>query len=151
MSAWIDGWECTADPRSKMHMLLTQMWLLRRLCILHHCLPSSISSSKILIKKEKKETQKKRWELKSHVIFLLGHIVSLSPMSLFQSTKNFFIFLNWDTIGITYHKLKVCNLMIEYMSILQRDSLVTQLVKNLPAMQETPVQFLGWEVSLEKG
>ena len=23
-------------------------------------------------------------------------------------------------------------------------SLVAQLVKNLPAMQETPVQFLGW-------
>ena len=25
-------------------------------------------------------------------------------------------------------------------------SLIAQLVKNLPAMQETPVQFLGWEV-----
>ena len=30
-------------------------------------------------------------------------------------------------------------------------SLVTQLVKNLPAMQETPVQFLGREDPLEKG
>ena len=30
-------------------------------------------------------------------------------------------------------------------------SLVAQMVKNLPAMQETPVQFLGWEVPLEKG
>ena len=30
-------------------------------------------------------------------------------------------------------------------------SLVTQLVKNSPAMQETPVQFLGWEDPLEKG
>ena len=27
---------------------------------------------------------------------------------------------------------------------------VAQLVKNLPAMQETPVQFLGWEGPLEK-
>ena len=27
----------------------------------------------------------------------------------------------------------------------------TQLVKNLPAMQETPVQFLGQEDPLEKG
>ena len=26
-----------------------------------------------------------------------------------------------------------------------RASLVALLVKNLPAMQETPVQFLGWE------
>ena len=30
-------------------------------------------------------------------------------------------------------------------------SLVAQLVKNPPAMQETPVRFLGWEDSLEKG
>ena len=30
-------------------------------------------------------------------------------------------------------------------------SLVAQLVKNLPVMQETPVQFLGWEDPLEKG
>ena len=30
-------------------------------------------------------------------------------------------------------------------------SLVAQLVKNLPAMQETWVPFLGWEDPLEKG
>ena len=30
-------------------------------------------------------------------------------------------------------------------------SLVPQLVKNLPAMWETWVQFLGWKDSLEKG
>ena len=29
--------------------------------------------------------------------------------------------------------------------------LVAQLVKNLPAMQETWVQYLGWEDTLEKG
>ena len=29
-------------------------------------------------------------------------------------------------------------------------SLVAQLLKNLPAMQETPVPFLGWEDPLEK-
>ena len=28
---------------------------------------------------------------------------------------------------------------------------IAQLVKNPPAMQETPVQFLGQEVPLEKG
>ena len=32
-----------------------------------------------------------------------------------------------------------------------RISLVTQKVKNLPAMQETPVQSQGQEDSLEKG
>ena len=30
-------------------------------------------------------------------------------------------------------------------------SLVAQLIKNLPAMQETPGRFLGWEDPLEKG
>ena len=30
-------------------------------------------------------------------------------------------------------------------------SLIAQLVKNVPAMQETKVRFLGWEDLLEKG
>ena len=30
-------------------------------------------------------------------------------------------------------------------------SLISQLVKNLPAMQETLFRFLGWEDALEKG
>ena len=30
-------------------------------------------------------------------------------------------------------------------------SLVAELVKNSPAMQETPVRFLGWKDPLEKG
>ena len=33
----------------------------------------------------------------------------------------------------------------------ERASLIAQLVKNLPAMQETPVLFLGQEDPLEKG
>ena len=32
-----------------------------------------------------------------------------------------------------------------------RASLITQLVKNLPAMQEIPVKVLVWEDLLEKG
>ena len=32
-----------------------------------------------------------------------------------------------------------------------KTSLVAQMVKNLPAMQETQVQSLGWEDPLEKG
>ena len=30
-------------------------------------------------------------------------------------------------------------------------SMMAQAVRNLPAIQETQVQFLGWENSLEKG
>ena len=33
----------------------------------------------------------------------------------------------------------------------KRDSLMAQMVKNLPAVQETQVQSLGWEDPLEKG
>ena len=36
------------------------------------------------------------------------------------------------------------------MAILTRASPVAQFVKNLPAMQETQVQSLGWENPLEK-
>ena len=32
-----------------------------------------------------------------------------------------------------------------------RAFLIAQLVTNLPAVQETPVRFLGWEDPLEKG
>ena len=35
--------------------------------------------------------------------------------------------------------------------MVSRASLVAQLVKNPPAMQETPVRFLGQEYPLEKG
>ena len=33
----------------------------------------------------------------------------------------------------------------------QNSTLIAQLVKNPPAMQETPVRFPGWEDLLEKG
>ena len=42
-------------------------------------------------------------------------------------------------------------LCILYWNIADWPSLIAQLVKNLPAMQETPVQFLGQEDPLEKG
>ena len=32
-----------------------------------------------------------------------------------------------------------------------RGPLIVQLIKNLPAMQKTPVGLLGWEDLLEKG
>ena len=41
--------------------------------------------------------------------------------------------------------------MQSYSEVLDVMALTYELVKNLPAMQETPVQFLGWEDPLEKG
>ena len=45
----------------------------------------------------------------------------------------------------------VCFLTIDGELGTVRASLIVQLVKNPPAMQDTPVQFLGWEDQLEKG
>ena len=50
-----------------------------------------------------------------------------------QCLKNYF--LNLKAFGLCTYLL-VC--------------LIAQLVKNLPAMQETPIRFLGWEDPLEK-
>ena len=38
-----------------------------------------------------------------------------------------------------------------YWRVIRKNRLLTQMVKNLPAMQETQVQFLGQEDPLEKG
>ena len=40
---------------------------------------------------------------------------------------------------------------VEVIIIIFEDSLMSQLVKNPPAMQLIPVRLLGWEDSLEKG
>ena len=50
----------------------------------------------------------------------------------------------------------MCSTKIYYYYLLSIDyipraSLIAQLVKNPPSMQETPVQFLGWEDPLKKG
>ena len=41
--------------------------------------------------------------------------------------------------------------MLGMLRIKDSPSLIAQLVKNPPAMQETLVRFLGWEDPLEKG
>ena len=45
----------------------------------------------------------------------------------------------------------VCHVSLIKILTLKRASLVAQLIKNLPAMQEILVRFLGWEDILEKG
>ena len=42
-------------------------------------------------------------------------------------------------------------ILILVLQLIKWASLIAQLVKNLPAMQETQVQFLGQEDLLEKG
>ena len=52
-----------------------------------------------------------------------------------------------DMTEVTWHACNPC--MAGFTS--EWASLIAQLVKNPPIMQETPVQFLGQEYPLEKG
>ena len=74
------------------------------------------------------------WE---HRIFATG-----PPLSL--------LYLELSSISVSY-----CNIPIAVVPDLSsyhlQASLIDQLVKNLPAMWENWVQFLGWEDPLEKG
>ena len=55
-------------------------------------------------------------------------------------------------LGIYYLSIwELLFLTMEITHLTQRASLVAQMVKNLPAVQETWVRFLGWEDPLEKG
>ena len=50
-----------------------------------------------------------------------------------------------------YFKLCILLLLIQVKNVPQGVSLVAQMVKNPPAMQETWIQSLDWEDPLEKG
>ena len=56
-----------------------------------------------------------------------------------------------NCIGITKSQTQLSNFHFTSLFSVDRASLKAQLVKNPPAMQETPVQFLAWEDPLEKG
>ena len=49
------------------------------------------------------------------------------------------------------HLFKICRTIFMGRPMVLRASLVVQMVKNLPAMQETWDQSLGWEDPLEEG
>ena len=67
--------------------------------------------------------------------------VSLSPSVLVSSVTKI-----WND------RLKVSNnRQVATQLQLKQTYLLAQLVKNPPAMQETPVRFLGWEDLLKKG
>ena len=57
--------------------------------------------------------------------------------------------LNSEHVGELYDPYSLLEFEMDYMR--GWASLVAQLVKNPPAMQETLVRFLGPEVPLEKG
>ena len=78
---------------------------------------------------------------------------SLQPHGL-QPTR---LLRPWDFPGKIFNQILHGNRVLHWeflpalSSKLSVASLIAQLVKNLPAVQETPVQFLGQEDPLEKG
>ena len=61
---------------------------------------------------------------------------------------------SWRYFGVREHLERQIDKLIQKLRNIKYDlwaSLVAQLVKNPPAMQETWVRFLGWEDPLEKG
>ena len=62
-------------------------------------------------------------------------------MHMFSSAQLDYVFWLVHLIHLHLRKLLICMILA---------SLIAQLVKNLPAMQETWVQFLGWKDPLEK-
>ena len=61
-----------------------------------------------------------------------------------QYLKNFLMILVVISVNVIF------KILYSGMCQNMEDSLIAQLVKNLPAMQEIQVQFLGWEDPLEK-
>ena len=75
----------------------------------------------------------------------------------FRANKSGFIYhvytyhLKAVSSWASYLAMLSLRVLFPHISNLPRASLVAQLVKNPPAMQETWVQSLGWEDPLEKG
>ena len=81
---------------------------------------------------------KARWNIPDEVAYML-HVQA--PRTGFRMTW----ILTWWTCS-----LSGCRKCYDY-GVSLGHTLVPQVVKNPPAMQETSVRFLGWEVPLEKG
>ena len=112
--------------------------------------------------------------LKESVVVLCFHFVLIFPQSLFWENNHLLVtsfgengrrfvplcnilygrvgdFLNWCRQTNASGKTSACITRKVSVPIYYGTSLVAQLVKKLPVMQETLVLFLGWEDLLEKG
>ena len=70
-------------------------------------------------------------------------------MTLYLKTKK--LYKQSKTVQITYLTSFYFYFLFPYSYFLIWASLIAQVIKNQPVMQETPVQFLGKEDPLEKG
>ena len=76
---------------------------------------------------------------------------SISPLDVTFSSPAHIKMFTWKTFLKISYKILLSSLLFEVADKIVRASLIAQLVKNLTAMQETLVQFLGQEDPLDKG
>ena len=88
----------------------------------------------------------------------LSHVWSLPGLKLpgLESQGHHFLVVRFKQVFFLSAKQETLSTARDYArnwmsSYRYRASLIARLVKNPPAMQETPVWFLGWEDPLEKG
>ena len=75
-------------------------------------------------------------------------------ISVLEVLLNYFkihLFFSFSDVKSTYESIKAFFVSVIIIFFFLYHSLLAQLVKNLPAMQETLVQFLGREDPREKG
>ena len=79
------------------------------------------------------------------------HVANFLESYKLLEEKNSVLFSSLSTISGVHHPLhvKLCHQIVLGLDFLVL--LVAQMIKNLPAMQKTWIQFLGWENSVEKG
>ena len=82
----------------------------------------------------------------SHPIVCISHVPTFILATL-PTGRTLFIFSGTIPHWWTYHWLHWITLGLLHIRV----SLVVEIVKALPAVQETPVWSLGWEDALEKG
>ena len=67
------------------------------------------------------------------------------------STESYWSYTGVQELDSPWFKPRIAFFMDPGVELSSQDHLIAQLVKNPPAMQETPVRFLGREDPLEKG
>ena len=111
----------------------------------HHCLPPDSSSDSAT----KPNNKGVILYLFTYIIIngnLVGVTVYIPSKPCFHKSWGFHMYMwrtNWLSFGYRYINKNTFNQFIN--SFTWRDPLVAQMAENLPAMQETQVQCLGWE------
>ena len=93
--------------------------------------------------------------LSMYIVYIYTHTYTFNSRhntySLWQSQLDTLVQSHSTGVAIVHRDASPSRLFSMHIQTRMRASLIAELVKNLPVMQETWVQFLGWEDPLERG